>query len=210
MVAAASGAGAGRSGPTRPGKVYLTRPRPVVATAHEDLRADLVVLATGVNARAPLDPAWGYRPPHAEMMAQNEITLPGGLSNDRIHIFFDYPPGLIFGALIPKGRYANISLLGHKLPASAISDFLEGQGCFPVPERSPVVQLPARVVFRWPGDIMPTGWLWSATPRLPGCTKMALARFQTAAAAPNGDPAGYFPARLCGRLSPSLPPDHPG
>jgi flavin-dependent dehydrogenase len=112
----------------------------MVVTAHENLPADLVVLATGINARAPLDPAWGYRPPHTEMMAQNEIPLPGGLSNDSVHIFFDYPPGLIFGALIPKGRYANISLLGHKLPASAISDFLEGQGLLSLfPERVPLL-----------------------------------------------------------------------
>ncbi|MBE7555668.1 MAG: hypothetical protein HS126_31855 [Anaerolineales bacterium] len=114
--------------------------RPIVATAHENLQADLVVLATGVNARAPLDPAWGYRPPHTEMMAQNEIPLPGGLSNNRVHIFFDYPPGLVFGALIPKGRYANISLLGHKLPATAINDFLEGQGLFSLfPGRVPLL-----------------------------------------------------------------------
>lgn len=115
-------------------------PRPVVTTTHENLSADLVVLATGVNARAPLDPAWGYRPPQTEMMAQNEIPLPGGLPNDRVHIFFDHPPGLIFGALIPKGRYANISLLGHKLPTSAINDFLAGQGLLSLfPGRVPLL-----------------------------------------------------------------------
>jgi flavin-dependent dehydrogenase len=88
----------------------------------------LVVLATGVNSRIPLDPAWGYRPPRTEIMAQNEVRLPEGLLKDNVHIFFDYPPGLIFGGLIPKGRYINISLLGRKLPAKAINDFLEGQG----------------------------------------------------------------------------------
>ncbi len=87
---------------------------------------DLVVLAVGVNSRAPLDPAWGYRPPRTEIMAQDEVPLPGGLLEDNVHIFFDYPPGLIFAGLIPKGRYANISLLGRKLPPDAVGDFLEG------------------------------------------------------------------------------------
>ncbi|MBI5713689.1 MAG: NAD(P)/FAD-dependent oxidoreductase [Chloroflexi bacterium] len=99
---------------------------PVVATAHEKLEADLVVLATGVNSRAPLDAAWHYQPPQTEMMAQDEIPMPGGFLTDRVHIFFDHPQELIFGGLIPKGRYANISLLGRGLPPDAISDFLEG------------------------------------------------------------------------------------
>jgi flavin-dependent dehydrogenase len=99
-------------------------PRPVVVTAHEELEADLVVVATGVNSRPALDPAWGYQPPRTEVMAQDEIPLPVGASNSSVHLFFENLPGLIFGALIPKGRYANLSLLGHTLPADAIHQFL--------------------------------------------------------------------------------------
>jgi flavin-dependent dehydrogenase len=102
--------------------------RPVVITARQEYPADLVVLATGVNARAPLDQAWGYRPPRTDIMAQDEVPLPKGFSDDSVHIYFDHPPGLIFGGLIPKGRYANISLLGHKTPPDAVNDFLEGHG----------------------------------------------------------------------------------
>ncbi len=118
----------GRGADVRRGRVQTILPgdRPVVVTAHERIEADLVVLATGVNTRTPLDPAWGYRPPRTEIMAQDEVPAPGGFLDDRVHIFFDYPPGLIFGGLIPKGRYANISLLGRKLPPDAVSDFLEG------------------------------------------------------------------------------------
>jgi flavin-dependent dehydrogenase len=117
-----------RGANVRRARAQIVRPgsRPVVATAHEQFEADLVVLATGVNSRAPLDPAWRYRPPRTEIMAQDEVPLPGGLIGDGVHIFFDHPPGLIFGGLIPKGRYANISLLGRKLPPDAVSDFLEG------------------------------------------------------------------------------------
>jgi flavin-dependent dehydrogenase len=119
-----------RGAVVRRARVQTIRPglRPIVATAHEQMEADLVVLATGVNSRAPADPAWGYRPPRTEIMAQDEVPLPAGFLDESVHIFFDHPPGLIFGGLIPKGRYANISLLGRKLPPDAVSDFLEGHG----------------------------------------------------------------------------------
>jgi flavin-dependent dehydrogenase len=100
--------------------------RPLVITAQESYPADLVVVATGVNSRPPLDPAWGYSPPRTEIMAQDEVSLPNHTLDSRVHIFFDHPPGLIFGGLIPKGRYANISLLGHALPPGAVNDFLGG------------------------------------------------------------------------------------
>jgi len=47
---------------------------------------------------------------------------------DSVHIFFENPAGLVFGALIPKGRYANLSLLGHGLPADAVNQFLDAHG----------------------------------------------------------------------------------
>lgn len=119
-----------RGANVRRARVQAVRPgpRPVVVVAGENLEADLVVLATGVNARVPLDPAWGYRPPATEMMVQNEIPRPGSLLNDSVHIFFNYPQGLIFGGLISKGQYTNVSLLGRELPAGAVNDFLEGHG----------------------------------------------------------------------------------
>ena len=102
--------------------------RPIVVTAHEEFEADLVVMATGVNSRPTLDPAWGYQPPRTEIMAQDEILLPSGMLDKSVHIFFENPPGLIFGALIPKGRYANLSLLGHGLPSDAVNQFLDAHG----------------------------------------------------------------------------------
>lgn len=119
-----------RGAAVRRARVQTIRPgaRPIVVTAHECLEADLVILATGVNSRAPLDPAWRYRPPRTEVMAQDEMPLPDGLLNTGVHIFFDHPPGLIFGGLVPKGRYMNISLLGRGLSPDAVVDFLEGHG----------------------------------------------------------------------------------
>jgi flavin-dependent dehydrogenase len=103
-------------------------PKPVIITARQEFTADLIILATGMNTRAPLDQSWGYNPPLTEIMAQDEVLLPVDFPNNNVSIFFDHPPGLIFGALIPKGRYANISLLGHKMPLDAINAFLEGHG----------------------------------------------------------------------------------
>ena len=102
--------------------------RPIVVTAREEFEADLVVMASGVNSRPTLDPAWGYQPPRTEVMAQDEIPLPSGMLDKSVHIFFENPPGLIFGGLIPKGRYANISLLGHGLPSDAVNQFLDVHG----------------------------------------------------------------------------------
>ncbi len=108
-------------------RTIQTGVRPIVVTAQERIEADLVVLATGVNSPTPVDAAWGYQPPRTETMVQDEAPLPDGLP-EGVHIFFDYPRGLIFGALIPKGRYASISLLGRGLSRDAMSEFLEEQG----------------------------------------------------------------------------------
>ncbi|MEJ2710346.1 MAG: hypothetical protein P8074_22235 [Anaerolineales bacterium] len=101
---------------------------PVVQTGRASFPADLVVLATGVNSTAPLDPSYGYRGPQTEVMAQDEILRPQDWSSEQVQIYFRHPPGLIFGALIPKNRYLNVSLLGNNLPTDAVYSFLEAQG----------------------------------------------------------------------------------
>jgi flavin-dependent dehydrogenase len=99
--------------------------RPVVHTAQGRFPADLLVLATGVNSRSPLTPDYGYRPPKTEIMAQDEFLRPPNWPDDQVNIYFNKPPGLIFGALIPKGKYLNISLLGRGLTLNSVSDFID-------------------------------------------------------------------------------------
>lgn len=101
--------------------------RPVVHLARETFPADLLVLATGVNSRAPLEPSFGYRAPATAIMAQDEVLRPPGWPSDQVKAFFMRPRGLLFGALTPKGEYVNISLMGRNLKADAVSDFLEAQ-----------------------------------------------------------------------------------
>jgi flavin-dependent dehydrogenase len=102
--------------------------KPIIHSGGERLASDLVVLASGVNSRAPLDPSFGYRPPTTSVMAQDEIPRPPSWPRDRIEAFFHHPPGLVFGAMIPKGDFINISLLGQGLPTDAVSEFLEIRG----------------------------------------------------------------------------------
>ncbi len=103
--------------------------RPVVHTDAGSETADLLVVATGVNSRSPLDPGFGYQPPSSAVMVQDEIRRPADWPEDTVAGFFGRPTGLLFGALVPKGEYLNVSLLwagaAHKHPASAKRQFYE-------------------------------------------------------------------------------------
>jgi flavin-dependent dehydrogenase len=101
--------------------------RPVVHLDQTDQPADLLVLATGVNSRSPLDPVFGYQPPKSAVMAQDEILRPHDWPDDRVAGFFGDPPGLLFGALVPKGEYLNVSLLTRGSPAHAVQEFYVAQ-----------------------------------------------------------------------------------
>ncbi len=99
--------------------------KPLVHTRSQTLEADLLILATGVNSRPPLDEAFGYQPPRTAIMVQDEFLAPPDWPPDEVHVYFQGPPGLKFGALIPKGAYVNVSLLGDGLRFSDIRTFLE-------------------------------------------------------------------------------------
>ncbi len=101
---------------------------PVVQTAHESFRADLVVLASGVNSRPPLGPAFGYQPPATAVMAQEEVPRPENWPDYKVAGFFGQPKGVAFGAIVPKGPYLNVSLLGQEETASdVVRRFYESQ-----------------------------------------------------------------------------------
>ena len=102
--------------------------RPIVMISGKSYPADLLVLATGINGRSPLDRAFGYQPPPTQIMAQDEVLRPPEWPDNRVSAYFRDPPGLTFGALIPKGDYLNISLLGRGLSTEAVAEFLEAQG----------------------------------------------------------------------------------
>jgi hypothetical protein len=99
----------------------------VLATATEKYTASLLVLATGINSRSPLGPDYAYRQPKTEMMAQDEVLRPPDWDSTEVNAYFRRPPGLRFGAIIPKGRYLNISLLGKGFTSNTVSEFITAQ-----------------------------------------------------------------------------------
>lgn len=102
--------------------------RPIIRITGKSFPADFLVMANGINVRSPLDRSFGYRPPVTQIMAQDEVLRPPDWPEDRVRAYFRDPPGLTFGALIPKGEYLNISLLGRGLSTEAVAEFLEAQG----------------------------------------------------------------------------------
>ena len=93
---------------------------------------DMVMLATGINAAPPATEGFDYTPPKTEVMAQDELALRTPLSASqrrRAHVYVGQQAGLIFGALIPKGDYLNLSLLGHDLSGDPVKAFLARPDC---------------------------------------------------------------------------------
>jgi flavin-dependent dehydrogenase len=100
---------------------------PVICTDDNRFPCQFLVLATGVNSRPPLAPGFGYEPPATASMAQDEIWRPDNWPEDKVVGFFDQPPGLVFGALVPKGRYLSVSLLWRSPEPDAIRQFYAAQ-----------------------------------------------------------------------------------
>jgi flavin-dependent dehydrogenase len=106
--------------------------RPVVNTTTDHYPADLLVLAIGINSRSPLDGSFSYHPPKTEVMAQDEVLRPENWISDEVNAYFKQPSGLSFGAIIPKGRYLNISLLGKGFTRNSIEEFISTQNLIDV------------------------------------------------------------------------------
>ena len=100
---------------------------PVVSCRLGDFPADFVVLAIGINSKSPLDSSFGYRPPKTEVMAQDEVMRPEDWKPNEVNAYFQSPKGLSFGAIIPKGRFLNISLLGKGFTRDSVDEFIATQ-----------------------------------------------------------------------------------
>ncbi len=102
---------------------------------------DLVAVATGINSQLPRllgGVAPGYEPPTALRTFICEFDL-GEESvrqclGDSMHVFLLDIPGLQFAALVPKGRYVTLCLLGRDIDDKMVERFLATSvvsGCFP-------------------------------------------------------------------------------
>ncbi len=97
-----------------------------IEVASKKMDFELVVLATGVNA--PMTPVTGlnYIPPPTRTMAQQELHAGTTQVEARLgkaaHAFLIPHSEIIFGTLVPKGPFINVSVLGSgKKPVTAAS-----------------------------------------------------------------------------------------
>lgn len=116
--------------------------RPCVTTKEGRVESyDLLVGAVGVNSSngSLLEGcATGYVPPATTRAYITEILLGAdaiekGLG-DSMHVFLLNLPGLKFAAIIPKGDYATVCLLGREVGQEMVEAFFrhpEVQSCFP-------------------------------------------------------------------------------
>ena len=103
----------------------------VRAKDHDDQRFGLIVGAVGVNSKAVemfegLD--FGFRKPATTRASISELHLgreqvQACLGNS-MHVFLLDIPRLKFAALIPKGEYATMCLLGHEIDNELIDRFM--------------------------------------------------------------------------------------
>jgi flavin-dependent dehydrogenase len=103
-------------------------PRATVTAGDTEVRADLVVLAAGVNRSTVPIAGVAYQPPRRRQMAQCELcpgadgvraSLQGG-----VHIVLTHHEQVSFGTLIPKGPCIGVSLLGDDLAPGSLARFL--------------------------------------------------------------------------------------
>ncbi len=100
---------------------------PVVHTRQNRYEADLMVFACGVNSHSPLSSDFNYEPPETVIMAQDEFLLPDDVPIDQVSAYFDKTSDMLFAAMIPKGQYANVSLLGEGMRLDSIREFVANQ-----------------------------------------------------------------------------------
>jgi flavin-dependent dehydrogenase len=99
-----------------------------VRTRDQMWPCDLIVLASGINGHPVPIRGLPYLPPPTELMAQGEMFLGGAEVARRlgsaVHVFFPRSLPLVFGALVPKGPFVSLSLLGRARANPSIREFL--------------------------------------------------------------------------------------
>ena len=121
--------------------------RPHVTSEGSSAAYDLLTIAGGVNSDTPemiREMGIGYTAPKTaptfirEYFLGKEV-LQRTLGNS-MHVFLLNIPGLEFAAIIPKGEYATVCLLGHAVDKNLAERFMgspEVQACFPADVKMP-------------------------------------------------------------------------
>ena len=116
--------------------------RPVIEPRNQEPAAhDLVVVATGINTadlKSPDGLPAKYGAPKTVRTHIREFALGERPADDRLgsamHVFLPNLAGLEFAALIPKGDYATLCILGDQIDEEVVQKLLESpdaRPCFP-------------------------------------------------------------------------------
>ena len=99
-----------------------------IEVASEKLVYDLVVLTSGVNTKPIPILGLEYVPPKTQIMAQDELYAGNDQVESRLggaaHAFLIPHSGLIFGTLVPKGPFINVSVLSRREHPMSVNTFL--------------------------------------------------------------------------------------
>lgn len=100
-----------------------------IEVSDERLNYDLIVLASGVNAAPVKVIGLEYIPPKTQIMAQDELYTDAREAESRLgsdaHAFLIPHSRLIFGTLVPKGTFINVSVLSRGKDPVSVNDFLK-------------------------------------------------------------------------------------
>ncbi len=107
------------------------RPHPAVVVDGSAVEYDLVVLACGINSASPRVSGSAYEEPETCLMVQDELHAGRDVVQSRmagtVHIFFVPGSSLVFGSLVPKGAFINVSLLADGCEPPSVDEFLENE-----------------------------------------------------------------------------------
>ncbi|MGO9614234.1 MAG: NAD(P)/FAD-dependent oxidoreductase [Dissulfurispiraceae bacterium] len=119
--------------PLRVDRIKIRDRKPVLFTKDRELgQFDLVVGAFGINSTTPKmfeDIGFGYQEPPTVTTAIAELFL--GEENvekhfgNSVHLFLLPDKGMKFAAMIPKGSYVTLCVLGKEMHAKTVTEFLE-------------------------------------------------------------------------------------
>ncbi|MBI4296480.1 MAG: FAD-dependent oxidoreductase [Chloroflexi bacterium] len=102
-----------------------------VETEYGKSSYDLIVLATGVNTKPVRIVGSQYTAPEVRTMAQDELFAGAAAVESHLgsmaHAFLLPGSGLIFGTLVPKGEFINVSVLGTGKQSVSVNDFLNNE-----------------------------------------------------------------------------------
>lgn len=89
---------------------------------------DLIVLASGANTKPVNISGLNYVPPKIQTMAQDELHASPDQIESKLgnmaHVFLMPYSGLIFGTLVPKGQFINVSVLSLGKHPVSVREFL--------------------------------------------------------------------------------------